>query len=187
VRSARGLPPVSATPTRSRRTGRHASARRAPARRSRGATCQRRPDQRPAQGAPLSAARGATFQWEGCHQSAASPATLAIVVSGCSRTACRVNVRALPTKVDPLAQKWCGPRRDRVQVQRVCRAPHSATRCAGCHPHAPTSGESRSPAENTRCPDRLRPIRTRLRPGDPCRAIAGWGRSGSVTRPCAPL
>jgi hypothetical protein len=159
LRSAHGVPPVSATPTRSQRTGRHSSARRVPLFRSRGATCQRRPDRRPVQGPPLSSKRGATFQWKGCHQSeqapplfSANPATLAIVVSDCSRTTCRVNVRALLWKVDPLSHESGSPcaevvlplARSGAGSPRVSRPPICG---AGgvCHLAAPPRGSRVTP------------------------------------------
>jgi hypothetical protein len=109
------MPPVRATSIRSQRGERHSSARPAPARRYR---------EPPVSGAPISGPRkGRHAPVRGCHQSEpappvlrAKPATLAIVVSGGSRTTCRVNAPAcagrwIPshTRMDPVAQNMVLP------------------------------------------------------------------------------
>jgi len=193
VCSARGLPPVSATPARSQRWRRRSLARRAPARRDRGAARQQRPDQRPARGSPRSSA-------ERCHipgaRSATSEQAPPVVQAGPAtfgdRRICLLE-NDLPRQcaglslesgsvcteaVRPLARSGAGS-------ARVSRSPvRDAVRGL---PSARTfSRESLHPAQDTRCPARLRPIRTRPRPGDPCRAIAWRGRSASVLPPSAP-
>jgi hypothetical protein len=176
--SGRGEPPVSGVPISDQWEGRHV----------------------PVGGVPHSIGRGATNPSKPRHFSERTPPlwrlSYLVLENDLLRQRAGLAVESgsprprkwipSPTSVDPLAQQWCSPSRDRVQVQRVCRAPHSATQCGVSRRPAPPLRASRHPPDDTRCPARRRPIRTRLRPGDPCRAMAGRGRSASVLPPSAP-
>ena len=94
-------------------------------------------------------ARGATFQCEGCHLPEQTlptvrekPATLAITVSGCPGTTCRVGVMVLFQNVDLLAQNRGSPRTKQWIPSHSIGAPRRGIRCSLQLPSRPLIREA---------------------------------------------